>query len=84
MSSLPRRQRADIRVCPYIAVTDLRTALLPDEAVDLVVADEGGPDILLHANVLRNYGQSSVADGAGIELLAMSGCQTATNARISQ
>lgn len=33
-----------------------------------VVADEGGPDILLHANVLRNFGQSSVADRAGIEL----------------
>ena len=25
-----------------------------------VVANDGGPDILLHANVLRNYGQSSV------------------------
>ncbi len=29
-----------------------------------IVADEGGSDILLHANVLRNFGQSSVADGA--------------------
>ncbi|PWE33080.1 cold-shock protein [Maritimibacter sp. 55A14] len=29
-----------------------------------VVADEGGPDILLHANVLRNFGQSSIADGS--------------------
>ena len=34
-----------------------------------VVADEGGPDILLHANVLRNFGQSSVADAAGIEVV---------------
>ena len=34
-----------------------------------VVADEGGADILLHVNVLRNFGQNSVADGAGIELL---------------
>jgi cold shock protein len=33
-----------------------------------IVADDGGPDILLHANVLRNFGQSSVADGAGIEV----------------
>ena len=33
-----------------------------------VVADHGGPDILLHANVLRNFGQSSIADGIGIEL----------------
>ncbi len=31
-----------------------------------ILSDEGGPDILLHANVLRNFGQSSVADGAGI------------------
>ncbi len=31
-----------------------------------IVADEGGGDILLHANVLRNFGQSSVAEGAGI------------------
>lgn len=31
-----------------------------------IVADDGGSDILLHANVLRNYGQSSVADGAVI------------------
>ena len=34
-----------------------------------VIADEGGPDILLHANVLRNFGQSSVADGSGIEVV---------------
>ncbi len=27
-----------------------------------VVSDEGGSDILLHANVLRNFGQSSIAD----------------------
>jgi CspA family cold shock protein len=30
----------------------------------------GGPDILLHANVLRNFGQSTVADGAGITVIA--------------
>ncbi|MEM6635252.1 MAG: cold shock domain-containing protein [Pseudomonadota bacterium] len=39
----------------------------PGKGFGFVVADTGGPDILLHANVLRNYGQSSVADGAGIE-----------------
>lgn len=34
------------------------------------VIAEGEPrDILLHANVLRNFGQGSVADGAGISLL---------------
>ena len=34
-----------------------------------IVADEGGPDILLHANVLRNFGQGSVADQARIEVI---------------
>ena len=41
----------------------------PSKGFGFVVADEGGPDILLHANVLRNYGQSSVADNAGIEVI---------------
>jgi len=40
----------------------------PAKGFGFVIADEGGPDILLHANVLRNFGQSSVADHAGIEL----------------
>ena len=30
---------------------------------------EGGPDILLHANVLRNFGQSSVAEGSVVKAL---------------
>jgi CspA family cold shock protein len=42
----------------------------PAKGFGFVVAHEGGADILLHANVLRNFGQSSVADGAGIEILA--------------
>lgn len=33
-----------------------------------VLSDDGGPDILLHANVLRNFGQGSVADASGITL----------------
>ncbi len=40
----------------------------PGKGFGFVIADEGGPDILLHANVLRNFGQSSVADQAGIEV----------------
>jgi len=40
----------------------------PVKGFGFVLADEGGPDILLHANVLRNFGQSSVADRAGVEL----------------
>ena len=31
-----------------------------------IVTDDGGPDILLHANVLRNFGQGSVAENSGI------------------
>ena len=42
----------------------------PTKGFGFVIADEGGPDILLHANVLRNFGQSSVADGAEIVLRA--------------
>jgi CspA family cold shock protein len=41
----------------------------PSKGFGFVVATEGGPDILLHANVLRNFGQSSVADSAGIEVI---------------
>jgi CspA family cold shock protein len=40
----------------------------PVKGFGFVIADEGGPDILLHANVLRNFGQSSVADRAGVDL----------------
>lgn len=38
----------------------------PAKGFGFIVADDTPTDILLHANVLRNYGQSSVADGAGI------------------
>lgn len=41
----------------------------PTKGFGFVVADEGGPDILLHANVLRNFGQSSVVDGALVEIV---------------
>lgn len=44
----------------------------PSKGFGFVVVDAGGPDILLHANVLRNFGQSSVADGARIEIVAQS------------
>lgn len=40
----------------------------PFKGFGFVVADTGGPDILLHVNVLRNFGQSSVADGARVAL----------------
>ncbi len=40
----------------------------PVKGFGFVVAQSGGSDILLHANVLRNFGQSSVADGALIAI----------------
>ncbi|PUB19308.1 cold-shock protein [Yoonia sediminilitoris] len=41
----------------------------PSKGFGFVVAELGGPDILLHANVLRNFGQGSVVDGSAIEIL---------------
>jgi CspA family cold shock protein len=41
----------------------------PDKGFGFVVAEDVGPDILLHANVLRNFGQSSVAEGAVVEMV---------------
>ncbi|PWE26680.1 cold-shock protein [Pararhodobacter marinus] len=40
----------------------------PGKGFGFIVADSGGPDILLHVNALRNFGQSSVCDRAGIEV----------------
>lgn len=41
----------------------------PAKGFGFILADAGGSDILLHANVLRNFGQSSVAEEAVIEVL---------------
>ncbi len=41
----------------------------PAKGFGFIVADDGGADILLHANVLRNFGQGSVADNARIVVL---------------
>ncbi|MFC3085435.1 cold-shock protein [Tabrizicola soli] len=38
----------------------------PSKGFGFIVSDQSESDILLHANVLRNFGQGSVADGAGI------------------
>ncbi|AWD21053.1 cold-shock protein [Fuscovulum blasticum] len=38
----------------------------PAKGFGFIVSDSTTADILLHANVLRNFGQSSVADGTGI------------------
>ncbi|MCP3969024.1 MAG: cold shock domain-containing protein [Rhodobacteraceae bacterium] len=44
----------------------------PTKGFGFVVPDASGADILLHANVLRNFGQSSVADGSRISLIVQS------------
>lgn len=38
----------------------------PVKGFGFILSDETGSDVLLHANVLRNFGQSTVADGAEI------------------
>lgn len=43
----------------------------PGKGFGFIVSDDGSPDILLHANVLRNFGQSSVADGTIIDVLVL-------------
>jgi cold shock protein len=50
----------------------------PVKGFGFVVAEGAASDILLHANVLRNFGQSSVADGAGIRVIVQ---QTARGAQ---
>ncbi len=41
----------------------------PAKGFGFIVAEENGGDILLHANVLRNYGQGSVADNSRIRVI---------------
>ncbi|KQB97843.1 cold-shock protein [Loktanella sp. 1ANDIMAR09] len=41
----------------------------PTKGFGFVISEEGGPDILLHANVLRNFGQGSVVDGSEITIM---------------
>jgi CspA family cold shock protein len=41
----------------------------PGKGFGFVQAEDGGPDVLLHANVLRSFGQSSVADGSVVSLV---------------
>ncbi|NIZ10315.1 cold shock domain-containing protein [Pseudooceanicola sp. HF7] len=44
----------------------------PVRGFGFVLAEGGGKDILLHANVLRNFGQNSVAEGARVSLVVQS------------
>jgi CspA family cold shock protein len=56
-------RKPDTRVSGHVKWFD------PAKGFGFLVSDEGGPDILLHANVLRNYGQGSVADGSRISVV---------------
>lgn len=47
-------------------VTGLIKWFDPNKGYGFIYNDEGGPDILLHANVLRNFGQGSVADNSQV------------------
>ncbi len=38
----------------------------PNRGFGFIVSENGGPDILLHANVLRNFGQNSIAEGTNV------------------
>lgn len=40
----------------------------PGKGFGFIVSDSGGPDILLHVNALRNFGQSSVCDRAMVDV----------------
>jgi len=41
----------------------------PGKGFGFILAEDGGPEVLLHANVLRNFGQGSVAEEAGVEVV---------------
>ena len=41
-----------------------------DKGFGFVVNDDGGPEILLHENVLRSFGQASIAKNARIMIIA--------------
>ena len=47
-------------------VTGLIKWFDPAKGYGFIINSKGGPDILLHANVLRNFGQGSVADHARV------------------
>lgn len=49
-------------------VTGLIKWFDPGKGYGFIYNDEGGPDILLHANVLRNFGQGSVADNSQVRV----------------
>lgn len=49
-------------------VTGLVKWFDPSKGYGFILNDQGGTDILLHANVLRNFGRSSVADQSRVQV----------------
>ena len=43
----------------------------PGKGFGFLADEEGGTDVLLHGNVLRSFGQSSVVEGALVEVMAV-------------
>ena len=60
---MPEELNSMYRACGHVKWFD------PEKGYGFVVSDEGGPDILLHVNVLRSFGQNSIAEGAAIEIM---------------
>lgn len=65
------KMTADERV-PQRKVTGKVKWFDPVKGFGFILDEQDGPDILLHANVLRNFGQSTVADGAEIVVYVQS------------
>ncbi|WP_306416027.1 cold-shock protein [Tateyamaria sp. Alg231-49] len=55
----------------------------PKKGFGFIVADTGGPDILLHVNVLLNFGQRSIADKARVDFFAQETSKGAQVVRVA-
>ena len=52
----------------YLTLTGTIKWFDPVKGFGFIVSDEIDMDIFLHANVLRNFGQSSIADGVEVKV----------------
>ncbi|AXC49845.1 cold shock domain-containing protein [Paracoccus suum] len=43
----------------------------PGRGFGFLIDSDGGPDVLLHGNVLRNYGQSTIVEGTEVKVRAI-------------
>lgn len=60
--------REDVDVSETDRVTGMVKWFDPVKGFGFVVAENAATDILLHVNVLRNFGQSSIADGSVVDI----------------